>query len=327
MKKIVSISLGSSRRDHEATVELLGEEFHLSRRGTDGDFRKAGKILAEIDGTVDAIGLGGTDIYLYSRSKRYVLKYGMKLADAVKQTVVVDGSGLKNTLERKVIRELNQDPRFCFKGKKVLLVCAMDRFGMAEALVDTGADVIFGDLIFALDKDIPIMTLDDLERRADELLPEISKLPIGLIYPVGKKQDTYAEIEEKHLKYYNWAEVIAGDFHYIRRFLPEKLEGRIIVTNTVTPSDIEILKEKGVSYLVTTTPELQGRSFGTNVLEAALLSIIGKKWEEVEEQDYLDLIERLNLKPRIVELNPELTYKSEIELKPDGETAGAVSGN
>lgn len=315
MRKIVSVSLGSSKRDHEAEVEFLGEKYILSRRGVDGDFRRAQAILRELDGNVDAIGLGGTDIYLYSRSKRYILKYGMKLKEVLKKTPAVDGSGLKNTLERLVIKNLDKDPRFNFKGKKVLMVCAMDRFGMAEALVDTGAEVVFGDLVFALDKDQPILSLEELEYHADRLLPEISKLPIGFIYPVGQKQDTYAQGEKKHLKYYRWAEVITGDYHYIRRHLNEDIPGRTIITNTVTPADIEVLKEKGVKRLVTTTPEINGRSFGTNVLEAVLLTILNKQWEDITEQDYLDLIEKLHLEPRIVELNPDLTYESHFSVE------------
>ena len=51
------------------------------------------------------------------------------------------------------------------RGKHVLMVSALDRFGMAQALVDAGADVLFGDFIFALDKDMPVR---DLHRvRAD----------------------------------------------------------------------------------------------------------------------------------------------------------------
>ncbi len=309
MKRIVSVSLGSSKRDHEAEVELLGEKFHLSRRGTDGDFKKAQQILREIDGKVDAIGLGGIDIYLYSKNNRYTLNYGMRLKSVVKKTPVVDGSGLKNSLERRVIEELQKDPRFEFKGKNCLLVCAMDRFGMAESLTKAGCNMMFGDMIFALDKDKPIHTLEELEEWADKLLPEISRLPIGFIYPIGKKQETTAELKPMHLKWFDWADIIAGDFHYIRRYLPPKLEGRIIITNTVTPQDINVLKEKGIKYLVTTTPEIKGRSFGTNVLEAALLVLLGKKWEEVTEKDYLNLIDRLGLKPRIVELNPNISKK------------------
>jgi hypothetical protein len=312
MKKIVSVSLGSSKRDHSAVVELMGEQFEISRRGTDGDYRKAQKLLEELDGKVDGIGLGGIDIYLYSKNNRYVLNYGMNLKKVVKKTPVVDGSGLKNSLERRVIKHLETDPRFEFKEKNCLMVCAMDRFGMAESLVDAGCNMMFGDLIFALDVDKPLYTLEELQEQADKLLPEISRLPIGFLYPIGKKQESFADIEEKHLRCFNWADIVAGDFHYIRRFLPEKIEGRDVITNTVTPADIEILKDRGIRYLVTTTPELQGRSFGTNVLEASLLSILQKPWEDVTEQDYLDLIDKLELKPRIVELNPGLARKNPV---------------
>lgn len=310
MKKIVSVSLGSSKRDHEAELKLMGETFYLRRIGTDGDYRKARQILEELDGKVDAIGLGGADIYLYSRNNRYILNYGMKLKKVLKKTPLVDGSGLKNTLERRVIKLLELDPRFDFKGKNCLVVCAMDRFGLAQSFVEAGCNMIFGDLIFALDVDKTITTLQELEEQADKLLPEISKLPIGFLYPTGKKQETYARLDEKHFRCFEWAEIIAGDFHYIRRYLPPNLGGRIIITNTVTSDDLDTLKQRGVRYLVTTTPEVSGRSFGTNVLEAALLAILDKEWEEVTESDYLQLIEKLDLKPRIVELNPD---KKELE--------------
>src|ERR1700682_132325 len=106
MKKIVSVSLGSSSRDHHANVELLGEQFDISRIGTDGSLDRAIAKLKELDGTVDAIGLGGIDVYLYAGTDRYALRDGLRLLDAVKQTPVVDGSGLKNTLERHAVAYL-----------------------------------------------------------------------------------------------------------------------------------------------------------------------------------------------------------------------------
>ena len=54
MKNIVSVSLGSSKRDHSAEVKLLDEIFIIKRIGTDGDFQKAIEILTELDGKVDA---------------------------------------------------------------------------------------------------------------------------------------------------------------------------------------------------------------------------------------------------------------------------------
>lgn len=67
MKRVVSVSLGSARRDHRVQVELLGEPFEIARRGTDGDFDRAVGLLKELDGKVDAIGLGGIDVFLFVR--------------------------------------------------------------------------------------------------------------------------------------------------------------------------------------------------------------------------------------------------------------------
>ena len=54
------------------------------------------------------------------------------------------------------------------------------------------------------------------------------------------------------------------------------MDGKIIVTNTTTPEDVELLRARGVSHLVTSTPRLDGRSFGTNMMEAALVALADK---------------------------------------------------
>lgn len=302
VRTVVSVSLGSSRRDHEVETSLLDQRFVIRRVGTDGDFRTAQRILREIDGTVDAIGLGGIDVYLYSRRQRFALRDGLRLMDTVKITPVVDGSGLKNSLEREVIRYMaaHLSERIPLRGRKVLVVCAMDRFGLAEALEESGAQVVYGDLIFSVGHDKLITSLDELADYADRLLPEVTKLPISFIYPTGKQQERPPE--EKYTRYYDEAEIIAGDYHFIRKYMPTDMRGKVIITNTVTSEDVDELARRGVSYLVTTTPEFRGRSFGTNVLEAALLVLLGKRWSEVTPDDYLNLIHRLELKPRVVDL-------------------------
>ncbi len=299
MKKIVSVSLGSSSRDHQANVELLGEQFDISRVGTDGSLDNAIAKLKELDGTVDAIGLGGIDVYLYAGTDRYALRDGLRLLDAVKQTPVVDGSGLKNTLERQAVAFLRTSLGIKLRGQRVLMVSALDRFGMAQALVEAGADVIFGDFIFALDLDRPVRGLAEFEEMARRYLPDACKLPFQFFYPTGKKQDRAPQ--PKYPEYYEDADVIAGDYHFMRQFMPDRLDGKTILTNTVTAGDIEFLRERGIARLVTTTPDFGGRSFGTNVVEAALVAMLGKTWAEVTEADYLRLLRELDLKPRVIE--------------------------
>ncbi|MCL6611121.1 MAG: quinate 5-dehydrogenase [Peptococcaceae bacterium] len=303
MKKVVSVSLGSSRRDHRVNTVLLGTEFEISRRGTDGDFERALAILRELDGNVDAIGLGGIDLYLYAGRTRYTVNDGLKLLEAVKKTPVVDGSGLKNTLERETAYYLRKHTGLLPPGSKVLMVSAVDRFGMAEALAELGCDMTFGDLIFAAGIPYPIKTVEELEEIAHKTLPEMVKLPFHMLYPTGKKQDTQDEKKvEKFGHYYHQADVIAGDYHLVRRYMPGGLKGQLVITNTTTREDVEFLREKGVGWLVTTTPEYDGRSFGTNVIEAVMVVLLGKSWEDITPEDYLEMMDRLEMKPRVQEL-------------------------
>jgi hypothetical protein len=60
---------------------------------------------------------------------------------------------------------------------------------------------------------------------------------------------------------------LQSDCHYIKQHLPDNLQGKVVVTNT-TLQDVQD-RQVGVKYLVTATPVLDGRSFGTNLMEAA----------------------------------------------------------
>lgn len=299
MKRVVSISLGSSKRDHRVEAEFLGEKFSIERLGTDGDMEKAKALIAQLDGKVDAFGLGGTDLYIYAGEKRYTIREAAQIAKAAKLTPIVDGSGLKNTLERNVIAYLRSELGMDFENTKVLLVCGMDRFGMAQALVESGARLICGDLIFALGLPIPLYSLKTLDLLARVAAPIICQLPFKYLYPTGKEQE---KTNPRFARYYEEAQIIAGDFHYIKKYMPERLEGKTIITNTVTQKDLEILRKRGVKRLITTTPELNGRSFGTNVMEAVLVALAGKRPEEMTPKDYSLLLDKIGFKPRVEDL-------------------------
>lgn len=280
---------------------MLGEEFSIERRGTDGDFAKQAAMLKELDGKVDAIGLGGIDLYLYARDKRYTVRDAKKLVKDVHTTPVVDGSGLKNTLEREVVRYLIEDMGLPLSGKTVLMTSAVDRFGMAEALYAAGCNILFGDLIYGLKVPIMIRSMTSFEILARLLLPIVTKMPFQMLYPTGSKQDK--EPEEKYTKYYHEADIIAGDFLFVRKYMPHDMAGKWIITNTVTAADVEDLAARGVELLVTTTPELDGRSFGTNVMEATIVALTGKKPDETTDGDYLDVLRKVDFKPRVEWMN------------------------
>ena len=299
MKHVVSVSTGASSRDTDQTIELLGERVHIERRGTDGDLKRAADLIRALDGEVDAFGLGGMDLYVYAGGRRYPIRDAQRLVRHAKKTPMVCGAGLKDTLERTVIENL--DERIRWRGKRVLMVSAVDRFGMAEALDAAGAEVLYGDAIFALGLPWPIRNLGALRRAARLLLPGVLALPIGWIYPQGERQERSAL--QSHSRYFDWAEVVAGDWHYIRRYAND-LTGKTVLTNTTTPDNIEWARAKGAATLITTTPRFRGRSLPTNLLEATLVALSGKY--PLTSEDYQALIKRAGLSPDVLELQTPL---------------------
>lgn len=305
MKRVVSVSLGSRKGDKTVTTRLLGEEFELSRRSVP-DIPAAMRAIAELDGKVDAIGLGGIDRYVYAGKRRYTLKDGERLARCARITPVVDGSGIKNTLERETIRWIQKSGAVDLKRSKVLLVCAVDRFGMAEALDEVAGEVIYGDLMFALGIPVPIRSLGAVRTLASVILPVVAQLPFQWLYPTGEKQDAITPKFESHFR---WADVVAGDSKYIFRYMPTPesgaLRGKTLVTQTLTPVDMENLRARGVARVITSTREFDGRTFATNVVEGLIIALAGKRPEQMAPHDYLEWLRRLNWEPTIHDLQPE----------------------
>lgn len=299
MKKIMSVSLGSSKRNHKSNVNFLGEEYVLERIGTDGDVAKMKEIFATYDGKVDAFGLGGFDLYLTYRNRKYLFKDAYNVVKVVKQTPVADGSGVKRTLEKDIIKKLFEEG-IINPSMKVLIPSAAARYYMFEAFSELGFTVVWGDLAFALNiGSIGLVNHIVQEILTALLLPIVVRLPFKMLYPVGEKQE---EITPKYENLYNLADIIAGDFHFIRHYMPDSLEGKIIITNTLTNMDIEELNKRKVKMIITTTPEFSGRSFATNVIEAFVCAALGKRAEEIEDSEFRNIFKELKFEPRIIKL-------------------------
>jgi hypothetical protein len=298
MKRAVSISLGSATRDKAVEVDLLGERVRIERVGTNGDVARAAALFGELDGQVDAFGVGGIDLGVHTPWKFYPLHDAQRMTKNVRRTPVVDGGGLKMTLEARVMQVVEQEIGADIQPKTALLTAAITRYGMTESFANAGYEAVFGDLMFALGAPIPIRSLATLRRLAKALLPILGRLPIEWLYPTGEKQE---KNEPKYEKYYAWASVTAGDFLYVKKHLPLRLDGKVVVTNTTTAADVELLRVRGVRYLATTTPVYDGRSFGTNMLEAALVAASGKG-RALTHAELDELIARLQLRPQIQRL-------------------------
>jgi len=295
MKRAVSVSLGSSKRDKSVKVNLKGQEILVERIGMDGDVEKARQMYLDLDGKIDAFGVGGVDLYLRLDKKEYPLRAALKLVAGVKQTPLCDGRGLKHTLERRVFqlaKEQIGDIRF----KQAFVPMAVDRLGLAEAVGEVSDQIVSGDLMVGLGVPIPLYGIPAFKRVARVMLPIVSYFPMSMIF-YGSDG---AEQEPKYVKYFEESDLIAGDFLFMRKYMPKNLSAKTVVTNTTTEDNIALLKERGVKRVITTTPRFEGRSFGTNMNEAMLTAYAGRGRRLTDDELNL-LIDELELKPTVID--------------------------
>ena len=301
-KEIVSVSLGPASRDYEFSTRMFGQDIHVRRLGTDGDVDRARELVASLDGKVDAIGLGGMDVYFRVGHRTHVHQQIAEVASAASTTPVVDGVHLKNTLERWASGQVARQQPGIFSHKRVFVVSGVDRYGMAQVLNSYTHRIYFGDPIFHLNLPFALSSFKQLERYADLVLPALCRAPYGKLCPVGREQDLRTPRGTRH---FDQADIIAGDYVYIRRFAPDNLRRKIIITNTLSAADVEDLRQRGAESLITITPPLDDEHpfVGTNVIEAIFVSSMDLPLDQITEDDYLNLVARSQLEPRITVLN------------------------
>ncbi len=295
-KLVVSVSLRPSSQDKEVELEVQGHPVRLLRRGCDGQISRALELCRFYDDKADAIGIGGTNIYLDVAGRKYPLRDGTLLAQAIKHSKVGDGNRVKKLLERSAVQALIK-AGIPLRGRPALITSAVDRWSLAESLREAGCELTYADLMVGLDLPIALRSPRTVRWLARVMLPVIMRLPTRFFYPSG--ESTQGEPSPALARHLERAEFIGGDFLQIHANLPERLDGKVILTNTTTAEDVVQLRERGLRALVTSTPRLDGRSFGTNVMEALALAFIDKPGAQVTETDVARVMKELSIEPSL----------------------------
>jgi hypothetical protein len=141
--------------------------------------------------------------------------------------------------------------------------------------------------------------LKRFKRLAHLLLPAVGYMPLNALFPPGAKTEQH---KPKFESSWQQADLIAGDMHYIYKYSPSDLSGKVVITNTTTNENLETLRQRGVRMVITTTPRYEGRSFGVNMMEGALTAYAGKN-RPLSAEELDALVTELELRPFIQQLN------------------------
>jgi hypothetical protein len=274
-------------------VDFNGGRVTVERIGTDGNIEKAKQLFQDLDSEVDAFGVGGVDLSLRLEGREYPLRAALKLVEGI-QSPCVDGRGLKHTLERRVFKLAGAMLGASLSFRQAFLPVAIDRLGLAEAVAEVSDRIVLGDLMVALGIPIPVLGLKSFRRMARLMLPFVSYFPMSMLF-YGSSGSIR---EPKYQKFWRNSDLIAGDFLFMRKYVIDDLTGKTVVTNTTTESNLEFLRVRGVQTVFTTTPRYEGRTFGTNMMEAALTAFAGKG-RPLSDAELNTLIDELDLRPTV----------------------------
>lgn len=283
MLEVVSVSLGSRARDHEVEVEVGGRRFLVRRTGTDGDVAAAARLIRALDGRVAAIGLGGINLALVLGDRRYPLPQGVHLAAQARTTPVADGSRWKAVVEPAAVTVLARRG-LPLAGRTALVSSVLDRDPLARALQRNGCRVMAGDALYALRLPIPFPSLGAFSVAARLTVPFLRHLPIQSLYPLGRRQERAAGAPSG---LFRGIDLLAGDFHLVRRRLPDDLRGKAIIASTFTPADLDLLSRRGLTRVAALAPPLGGRGLGANVWEAMVAAAAGRRPDRVPSTEFL----------------------------------------
>jgi predicted amino acid dehydrogenase len=298
MKRIASISLGPFSLDCDFKAEFLGHDFEVVRIGTDGDFKAAKKLVAEWQGKVDAIGLGLVHDH-YNVGTHYFHQRGTaKLEKLAGETLVTTGARLREMVQEWSLRSAQLELNGFFQNAKVLFMSGTTNYRLASVMAEYTENLSFADPVLQFGAPSLLHSLKALERYAAGSDPVLRFDPDGKLLPSLAP----AKIVNKALlkKAVRDADVVVAGYHQLERYGPEELDGKVVLTSTISPERLEALKERGVRVVVDCSIQLFEQTVGLNLVEAMILAALGKPAEDISHDDYLEIFTDLDLKPRIL---------------------------
>ncbi len=304
MKKVLLIHIDEGDSTTRAT--FLGQEIEIHRIGVAGDASKAKALIEEYDGKVDAIGLEGMPAELTLGSEHRPHAIGSTLASSAKLTPVVAGGGIRPGIERWGIILADRAQPGIFSQKRILMVPGLNHPGMSQSFSRRASVLHYGDPIiyFALPAVPGVGSTQTLEQAAGPTLDQLRTAPFRRLYPRPGHPET-----QRDAKAFGWADVIAGDIGAIRRYAPDSLAHKTVVVESATQEDVDDLRKRGVSILVTLMPSLGQKGslgeYSAAAIEAVLVAVRPDPNLPLTEDTYLDLMAQIDWTPAIIYLQPE----------------------
>jgi predicted amino acid dehydrogenase len=296
MKKVVTVSLGSSRQDFRFEADFLGERFEVQRFGADNDMGKAWELMRRQQAYADAIGLGEIGDHWHVGQNTVINKETRRLLNVVTRVPATTGATLRRLLQVRAVRHVQNRLGRYFDNNIVLFLSGMRNYHMAQALSDYTPNLSFADALAQTGAPRMLTSLAQLElyaKGSEAVLPGRTREMLEGMLTGFKNNLIAAAVAKSH--------VVVGTFHELREVgTPSNLAGKTVITSAVDDDRLGFFRQCNVNLVIDVSPQLFERVVGVNVIEAMVLAALGKPHEEVSDDDFEEILDELDLEPRLL---------------------------
>ncbi len=296
MKKIVTVSLGASKKDFEFTTQFLGQEFSIRRMGADESVARAWELMRRQQAHADAIGLSEISDHIHVGMRTLINKETRRLTSVVTRVPVTTGATLRRLLQVRAVRYVQKELGRYFDNNLVLFLSGMRNYDIAVAMSDYTRNLSFADALLQTGAPTLLSSLEQLELFAKGSEWFLNGRPGQFLEAAllgFKNQFLSSAVEKSH--------VVVGSFGEIKAVgTRANLEGKTLITSAIDDERMAFFKECKVNLVVDVSPALFERVVGINVIEAMILATLEKSPEEVSDDDFNEILDELQIKPRLL---------------------------
>jgi predicted amino acid dehydrogenase len=296
MKKVVTVTLGSSKQDFEFKTEFLGQSFSVRRLGADQDTGKAWELMRRHQATADAIGLGEISDHYNVGLRTVTNKETKRLTNVVTRVPVTTGATLRRLLQVRAIHYVQKELGHYFNNNLVLFLSGMRNYDMALAMSDYSKNLSFADALFQTGAPAMLGSLEQLELYAK-----------GSDFILSGKPGEMLEASLSEFKISRAASAVAKSHVVVGTFAEIKavgnasnLEGKTLITSAVDDERMAFFTKCKVNLVVDVSPKLFEKVVGINTIEAMILAALEKSPEEVSDDDFDEILDELKIVPRLL---------------------------
>ena len=296
MKTVVSISMGAPEQDYEFTASFLGTRFKIKRIGVNKDPHKAEELIRHWQDQADAIALEG--LRNHHRVGTYELQQEMITRLEGISDKVTSGSRLREILQEWSIRQTQDTLPGLFNNAHVLIFSGMNHYRSASILSEYTANMRFADPVLQLGLPKFLTSFRNLElfaRGSHQILRWTPPETLSPSVAPMKEWNHYILRKAMHK-----AHVVVAMYEELEKFGLQELAGKIVITSSVSEQRLAALGERGVDMVLDYAPQPFKQTISNVVLEAMILASRERDRDSITDDDFLEILSDLDLKPRIL---------------------------